>query len=285
MRHTEAAGATRGRCKRLSVQFRGMGIPEQEIVVTSTVERGARRPPDHGHRRRAGRQPDHPQRGSRARAAVAGPVARRPSVATRVARLDCSHMLSERQQRILSLVVDSLPRVGDAGRIEDDRGALGRRVELRRRSAPSSPSSSAPATSTIRTLRRGGSRPTPAIASTPTRCSHRARAALTAVGLRLDLGQIRREVDAAMRETTAELSRMTDLLALATAPPPATARDPPRRGAAPAAAGGDGGRDRVQRCRHEAGRSPLRGARPRAGRVGVELSERAARRASGSARG
>ena len=35
---------------------------------------------------------------------------------------------------------------------------------------------------------------------------------------------MRREVDEAMRETTAELSRMTDLLALATAPPPATAR-------------------------------------------------------------
>ena len=36
--------------------------------------------------------------------------------------------------------------------------------------------------------------------------------------------QMRREVDEAMRETTAALSRMTDLLALATAPPPATAR-------------------------------------------------------------
>ena len=35
---------------------------------------------------------------------------------------------------------------------------------------------------------------------------------------------MRREVDDAMREVTSELSRMTDLLALATAPPPATAR-------------------------------------------------------------
>jgi heat-inducible transcriptional repressor len=47
---------------------------------------------------------------------------------------------------------------------------------------------------------------------------------LTAVGPRLDIGQMRREVDEAMRETTSELSRMTDLLAVATAPPPATAR-------------------------------------------------------------
>jgi 3-hydroxybutyryl-CoA dehydratase len=33
---TEAAGGP-GRLKRLSVQFRGMGVPEQEIVVSGTV--------------------------------------------------------------------------------------------------------------------------------------------------------------------------------------------------------------------------------------------------------
>ncbi|MGH2925434.1 MAG: heat-inducible transcriptional repressor HrcA, partial [Solirubrobacterales bacterium] len=43
-------------------------------------------------------------------------------------------------------------------------------------------------------------------------------------GERLDIGEVRREVDEAMRETTSELSRITDLLALATAPPPSTAR-------------------------------------------------------------
>jgi acyl dehydratase len=36
--HTEAAGGDPRRLKRLSVQFRGMGLPEQEIVVTSTVK-------------------------------------------------------------------------------------------------------------------------------------------------------------------------------------------------------------------------------------------------------
>ena len=35
--HTDAAGDPRA-LRRLSVQFRGMGMPEQEIVVTSTVK-------------------------------------------------------------------------------------------------------------------------------------------------------------------------------------------------------------------------------------------------------
>jgi 3-hydroxybutyryl-CoA dehydratase len=34
---TEAAGGDPSKLKRLSVQFRGMGMPEQEIVVTGTV--------------------------------------------------------------------------------------------------------------------------------------------------------------------------------------------------------------------------------------------------------
>ena len=36
--HTEAAGGDPRSLRRLSVQFRGMGFPEQEIVVTSTVK-------------------------------------------------------------------------------------------------------------------------------------------------------------------------------------------------------------------------------------------------------
>jgi acyl dehydratase len=36
--HTQAAGGDPRSLKRLSVQFRGMGFPEQEIVVTSTVK-------------------------------------------------------------------------------------------------------------------------------------------------------------------------------------------------------------------------------------------------------
>jgi acyl dehydratase len=36
--HTDAAGGDPRALKRLSVQFRGLGFPEQEIVVTSTVK-------------------------------------------------------------------------------------------------------------------------------------------------------------------------------------------------------------------------------------------------------
>src|SRR5690242_11879486 len=36
--HTDAAGGDPRALKRLSVQFRGMGFPEQEIVVSSTVK-------------------------------------------------------------------------------------------------------------------------------------------------------------------------------------------------------------------------------------------------------
>jgi acyl dehydratase len=36
--HTEAAGGDPRSLKRLAVQFRGMGFPEQEIVVTATVK-------------------------------------------------------------------------------------------------------------------------------------------------------------------------------------------------------------------------------------------------------
>ena len=35
--HTEAAGGDPRALRRLSVQFRGMGMPEQEIVVSTTV--------------------------------------------------------------------------------------------------------------------------------------------------------------------------------------------------------------------------------------------------------
>ena len=39
--HTDAAGGDPRALRRLSVQFRGMGFPEQEIVVTSTVREAA----------------------------------------------------------------------------------------------------------------------------------------------------------------------------------------------------------------------------------------------------
>ncbi len=60
-----AAGGDPRALKRLSVQFRGMGMPEQEIVVTGTVKSADGGPGRDRHGRRAGRQPGHPQRRGR----------------------------------------------------------------------------------------------------------------------------------------------------------------------------------------------------------------------------
>jgi heat-inducible transcriptional repressor len=49
-------------------------------------------------------------------------------------------------------------------------------------------------------------------------------ASMGASGGALDLTRMRREVEDALRETTSTLSRVTDLLAVATAPPPSSAR-------------------------------------------------------------
>jgi heat-inducible transcriptional repressor len=132
-------------------------------------------------------------------------------------------MLSARQQRILSLVVESYL---DSGRPVGSK-SLAERADVEW------------SASTIRAelaeLERAGylCHPHTSAGRVPTDAGYRFYAdsllasgprVLTAVGPRLDVGQMRREVDEAMRETTAELSRMTDLLALATAPPPATAR-------------------------------------------------------------
>ena len=57
--------------KRLSVQFRGMGFPEQELVVSGTVKEAGGRPRGGRHRRRAGGEPGDPERPGGAGADVA----------------------------------------------------------------------------------------------------------------------------------------------------------------------------------------------------------------------
>ena len=94
----------------------------------------------------------------------------------------------------------------------------------------------------------------------------------------LELTTMRREVDEAMRTTTEQLSQVTNLLALVTAPPIETATIQARRGAAAPAAGGDGRRDHLHRRRHEAGDLLRRAGRPGHRRLGQQLSERGARR-------
>ena len=100
--------------------------------------------------------------------------------------------------------------------------------------------------------------------------------------LRLEL--VRREVDEAMRVTTETLSQVTDLLAIVSAPPIETDDDPPHRGAGAPAAGADG-RDHHLDGRRLQARLRLRAAgRPRAGRLGRLLPQRAPGRARASAR-
>ena len=63
------------RCRRLSVQFRGMGFPEQEIVVTGTVKEERDGVVVVDTEAEQGGNADHPQRRGRARHQPARPVA------------------------------------------------------------------------------------------------------------------------------------------------------------------------------------------------------------------
>ena len=131
-------------------------------------------------------------------------------------------MLTERQQQILTLVVNSYLEsgkpVGSAAIAEDtavDWRSSTVRAELavlEQRGYLTHPHTSAgrvPTDSGYRfyadTLLAAGSKPGPASGA-------------------VDLRRMRREIEDALRETTAALSRMTDLLAVATAPPPSAAR-------------------------------------------------------------
>ena len=133
--------------------------------------------------------------------------------------------LSERQQRILLVVAEEYLRTGKpigskaiAERDDVEWGASTVRNELaalerRRLSDPSAhlgrPDADRPRLPLLRRLAAGdGADPARAGAPSP----------------ELDLTRMRREVEDAMRETTQALSQMTDLLAVATAPPPSAAR-------------------------------------------------------------
>ena len=131
-------------------------------------------------------------------------------------------MLTERQQRILNLVVgaylESGKPIGSAAIAEDpaiEWGPSTVRAELA-------------------ALEREGflTHPHTSAGRMPTDSGYRfyADALVTAEAKpgpssgTIDLSQMRREVEEALRETASTLSRMTDLLAVATAPPPSAAR-------------------------------------------------------------
>lgn len=132
-------------------------------------------------------------------------------------------MLTERQQRILEMVVDDYL---DSGR------PVGSKAIAERDGVDWSAST---VRNELGALEREGylTHPHTSAGRIPTDSGYRVYAdGLIASGGRLPAGRgpelgldrMRREVEEAMRETTSALSQMTDLLALATAPPPSTAR-------------------------------------------------------------
>jgi heat-inducible transcriptional repressor len=132
-------------------------------------------------------------------------------------------MLSERQQLILNLVIDAYL---ESGKPVGSKG-LTQRADVEW--------SASTVRSELAELERAGYlvQPHTSAGRLPTDSGYRFYAdSLLASGRQLqappgrglDLTQMRREVDEAMRDTTSELSRITDLLAVATAPPAGTAR-------------------------------------------------------------
>ena len=131
-------------------------------------------------------------------------------------------MLTERQQQILRLVVDAYLASGEP---------VGSRAIAAADGVEWSPST---IRAELAALEAAGylTHPHTSAGRVPTEAGYRFYAdLLLAGGWRAprpgeisELRRMRREVDEAMRETTATLSRVNDLLALATSPPPSTAR-------------------------------------------------------------
>jgi heat-inducible transcriptional repressor len=130
-------------------------------------------------------------------------------------------MLTERQQRILRIVVDS--------HLESGR-PVGSRAIAERKDVDWSPST---VRAELAALESGGflTHPHTSAGRVPTDSGYRlyvdslleAEPAVPALSNELDLSAMRRQVDEAMRETTAALARITDMVALVTSPPLDTA--------------------------------------------------------------
>ena len=209
---TEAAGGP-AHLKRLSVQFRGMGVPEQEVVVSGTVREVARRARADRHGRRAGRQADHPQRRGRARA-----------LSRRSARLAAPRAPAYNQAH-----AHAPARSGSCARSSTTTCAPASRS--RRKSIAADPELDC-GPSTVRNelalLEEQGLLAHPHVSAgrVPTDAGHRyvvdrllsSGAGAAGRARRMELSLIRREVDEAMRATTETLSQMTNLLAVVSAP-------------------------------------------------------------------
>ena len=192
-------------------------------------------------------------------------------------------MLTPRQELLLGKVVEVYHEAGQPVGSKSLAADVGRRAGARRRSATSSRCSRSTGCSRTRTPPPAACRPTPATATTSTACCRRAarRAAEPAARAvarapRGRRGDARHDRDAlAGHQPAGDRLRAADR----------DGDDPPRRGPAAAAAGADGRRDHLDRRRHQARCFTFeRAGRRRPRRLGRELPERAARRASASAR-
>ncbi len=229
--NAEAVGGDPRSLKRLSVQFRGMGAPETEIVVTGTVKsvedgrRQSTRLPLRA-RIRPSETPRLKSSSSLLRGnGCPGPEPERGCPALfpassgghPSAHLESAAMLSPRQELILKLVVDAYLVSGRP--VGSKEIAEKPAVEF--------------AASTVRAelaaLEAAGylTHPHTSAGRVPSDSGYRRYVDVllesgetgTATAVELEHSRLRREVDGAMRETTAALAQVTDLVALATAPP------------------------------------------------------------------
>ena len=212
--HTEALGGP-DRLERLSVQFRGMGQLEQEIVVTGSVERGQRRP-------RHDRAP-RPSRTASGSSATPRPTlarltdarresGRAPARSSRGRRPTIRSMLTERQELVLSRLVQDYLEAGHPW--------------AQRRSSAAFDWGPSTIRHELANLEELGllAHPHTSAGRMPTEAGYRyfvdrLLPAEAPASRALSLSLVRREVDEAMRVTTEALSQVTDLLAIVTAPP------------------------------------------------------------------
>ena len=200
---TQAAGGDPRSLRRLSVQFRGMGLPEQEIVVTGSAN-------DQGIVELEAAQGDSKiikNAGSRAGAAPSG------------TKLDGVE-INSRQRFILRRLVQA--------HVELDQ-PVGSKWIAEQIDVPWGPST---VRAELARLEEVGllEHPHTSAGRVPTDRGYRfyvdellAEGQLPVPHRKVELSAMRREVDEAMRATTEQLSQVTNLLALVTAPPIETA--------------------------------------------------------------
>ena len=269
---TQAGGGDPRSLKRLSVQFRGMGVPGAGDQGDRHRARGRRTAASWSTRspsRRATRSSATPKR-SWSLGSASGLSG---SPAIQFTHADGSTADAAAHGRRGSR------RAGPAGRRRSGCPSARRDAGAPRRSATSWRRSRSSATSTIRTPPPGGCRPTPATATTPTRSCTRGRCRAPG-GERLRPRAVQHAARGGRRDALHDHDALADDRPAGRRLGAAAAHgdDQARRGAAAPAADRAGRGDHLQRHGHQARVHVRRAGRRRPRRLGGELPERAARR-------